>query len=148
VKLIDVILKGMNRVSYLIFVFLSIWRSSFDSGAMAQGLMDTPLAPLPKCFGATIYTALERFLARMCKVMFNKVLLQSKLLATLVAYPFLVDFVNLHVALKTVLGLEVAIAVDNIAFEPLLSWGICCHFVIRKSNIKMVNIYDLYQPID
>jgi|TARA_B110001450_G_C17450902_1_gene411988 hypothetical protein len=88
---------------------------------VAQGLMDAPFAPLSKCFSATIYTALERFLASMCKVMFDKVLLQSKLLAALVTNPFLIDFMDLHVALETVLGLEVAITVDNVAFEPLLS---------------------------
>lgn len=86
---------------------------------MHQGLVNATLTSLSESFCAPINEALEWPLISVSVIVFNKVLLQSKTLAALVAHPLLFDLMYLHVALETILCLKDFIASGYVTLELL-----------------------------
>jgi len=72
--------------------------------------VDAQLASLAESFGAVFYLALEGADFGMSEVVLGEVLLQSESLAAGLALEVLFDFVDKHVSLEAVLGLEEPIA--------------------------------------
>lgn len=68
--------------------------------------------------------------------MLDQVLLQGELLSALVANPLFFDFVDLHVALETVLGLEAPFAIEYIALKSLLLLAIARHVILYANSIN------------
>ena len=83
--------------------------------------MNAALAPLSECFRASIDFALKWFLASVGEIVLNQVLLKSEMLATLVADPFFVYLVYLHVSLQAVLRLEDLGAAQDVTPESFVT---------------------------
>lgn len=90
------------------------------AGAVDQRLMDTTFSPLAEGFRALVNFALEWLLSGVSEVMFHQVLLQGKVLSTLVTNPLLVNLVDLHVPLQTILCLEDLAATQDVTPEPFI----------------------------
>lgn len=97
--------------------------------------MDAPFASLPKSFCAALNSANKWFLSRMSVVMLDQVLLQGELLSAFVANPLFFDFMDLHVALQTVLGLEASFTIQYIALKSLLLLAIARHVILYENSI-------------
>jgi hypothetical protein len=83
--------------------------------------MNAAFAPLSESFSATIDFALKWFLAGVSEIVLNQVLLKSEMLSTLVADPFFVYFVDLHVSLEAVLGLEDLVTSEDVAPKSFIT---------------------------
>ena len=70
----------------------------------------------------------------MSVVMLYQVLLQSELLSAFVANPLFFHFVDLHVALQTVLGLEASVTIQYVALKSLLLLAIACHPILYANS--------------
>lgn len=104
--------------------------------------MDAALASLSESFRATIHLALEWFLTSVREIMLNQVLLKSEMFAALVTHPFFVNFVNLHVSLQAVLGLEDLAAAEDVtpkSFITLLIYLRHFYSIIKKRIIYQFN---------